>query len=481
MGVTQFPILLLSVVLPTPASPVPAPAAPAVFVQQAAVLLNLSERSLNRIVVDSFHANGGPEVEGGRARVSSSVGDLRYRASLSDPVLKLGRDRSATLSLDVLDARLRIGSLQRRIGGTPARCEGVGVDVDPGRPLRVDLALDLAVEDRALRIHPREVAIPEIEERLQLVAPTRCSHRVLPAWFLWWLGKPFLRRSIDHLDEVLLERARKGAARLEGKEGKDGLVRQGWDPELHLFPSALETRGGSLLLGLTASDGDGVGVPALPGGSLPTESFLGISETLVNEISRRLLSRKAPFRSRSGGSGKRILASEAVYALVPGLRTVGPREQLDFEIAFEEAPRFAFRTESGRAVIGVTVSGMELRIRRTGTAGAAVLGTLRIDRGHMAAVPTTNLLGGISFEVVENRWETSSSGIAFDDAMVAATLQEIAFGRIFETSYAPLFARGLRLGETAFLPRSFAAMDGYLVIGLEEAGATRTGSLRGSR
>lgn len=467
---------------------------PAPFLEPDAVLLNLSEQSLNRIVVDSFHANGGPQVAGGRARVSSRVGDLRYRASLSDPVLRLGEDRTARLSLEVLDASLRIGRLERRSGGTGARCEGAGVDVHPARPLRVDLALDFAIEDRGLRIVPRRVEIPEVGERLLLVGPTRCSNSLFPAWLLWWVGKPFLRRSVDHLDQIVLDRARKSAAKLEGKED---LVKSGLGAELRLFPEVLDTRGGSLLVGLTASSAEVPARGAPPRalarrGSLPTESFLGISESLVNAVARRVLAGGRHFHSRRSGNARRVLQSDAIHALIPGLRKLPPGEPIALEVAFREAPRFEFGSaEDGQALIRVVVSGVDLELRRSEGGTTATVGTLHIDAGRMAVVPFANLLGGISFRVVENRWRTSSTGVEFDDELVAATLQEIAFGKVFETSYAPLWARDLRIGDTQFFPRSFAALEGYLVIGLGErpalapepasAAATRTESLLGSR
>jgi hypothetical protein len=92
---------------------------------------------------------------------------------------------------------------------------------------------------------------------------------------------------------------------------------------------------------------------------------------------------------------------------------------------------------------------------------------------------------------VENQWQVSSSGIEFDEDLVAATLQEITFGKIFATSYEPLLKRTLRLGETEFVPQSFGVTDGYLVIALGEprprelggaaAAAIRTGTPLASR
>jgi hypothetical protein len=86
----------------------------------------------------------------------------------------------------------------------------------------------------------------------------------------------------------------------------------------------------------------------------------------------------------------------------------------------------------------------------------------------VAVVPFANVLGGISFRIVENQWHVSSDGLEFDDDLVAATLQELTFGKIFATTYAPLLLRALHLGGTEFLPQSFAVNGNYLVIGLGE-------------
>jgi hypothetical protein len=234
----------------------------ATFTEPSAVLFNISERDLNRIVVDSFHANGGPRFEGEKERVSSSVAGLRYRALFSDPAVRLGADGTARLSMDIVDASLRIGRLERNYGGLQARCEEAGLDVDPGRPLAVEVALGLSIENYALRVIPKSVEIPEAAKRLRLVEPARCENTLLPRWFLWGLGEPYLRHSFGNLDDVILKRARASAARLEKKES---ILTQGWafppgrgdDPaRLRLFPETLDTSGGSLLVGLTAASAD---------------------------------------------------------------------------------------------------------------------------------------------------------------------------------------------------------------------------------
>ena len=481
------------------------------FSETAAVLLNFSERDLNRILVDSFHANGGPRFEGEKGRVSSSVVDLRYSALFSDPVIRLGTDGTARLSLDIQNASLRIGRLERKIGGMQVQCEEAGLDIDPGHPLAVELAVDLTVDNGALRLVPTGVEISDVEDRLRLVKPTRCSHTILPRWFLWWVGKPYLRRSLGKLDEVILDRARKSAARLEEKQG---LLVKRWEipagrdgkhaSRLHLFPETVDTSGGSLLVGLTASNvGPTAGRvrprPLDDDAPRPSGSFLGVSESFVNEVARRLLPGKTGSRRKSTGDFRKLLKSDAVYALVPGLRKIDSKDGVDLEIRYSSVPRFEFHTlndkasaaTDSRALIRVLLSGVELILRRESGGRSSVLGTLRVDSARMSVVPFANILGGISFRIVENQWKVSSSGLEFDEDLVAATLQEVTFGKIFETSYKPVLTRTLHLGTTEFVPQAFAVNDGYLLIGLGEppppeggatsAAATQTDTLLGSR
>ena len=500
-------LLLLSSVAVNPRASAP----PASFSEPAAVLFNVSERDLNRIVVDSFHANGGPRFAGEKERVSPSVSGLRYSARFSDPVVRLGKDGTARLSLDIMDASLRIGRLERNIGGVQARCEDAGLDVDPARPLAVEVALDLAIENGALRINPRSVEIPEAAERLRLVEPSRCKNTLLPQWFLWGLGEPYLRRSFGNLDEVILKRARASAARLEKKEG---LLTKGWefpkgrgtDPaaKLHLFPETLDMSGGSLLVGLTAS----YARPTVPAGparrldaakSLPSGSYLGLSESFANELARRMASDPLRSHRKTGGNFRKLRASDAVYALVPGLRRMDSKDNVTFDVAFPAAPRFEFRpydeggpaSSASHALIRVLLSGMEIRVRKNDGGKVTLLGTLHVESGRMAVVPFPNVLGGISFRIVENDWHVSSTGLEFDEDLAAATLQELTFGKIFATSYEPLLLRALHVGGTEFLPQSFAVNGSYLVIGLGEprrserespsVAAKRTGTLPGSR
>jgi hypothetical protein len=139
----------------------------------------------------------------------------------------------------------------------------------------------------------------------------------------------------------------------------------------------------------------------------------------------------------------------------------------------------------------VLLSGVQIDVRKDEGGRKTVLGSIHVDSVRMSVVPFMSLLGGISFRIVENTWKVSSTGLEFDEDLVAATLQEITFGKIFATSYEPLLKRALRLGETEFVPQSFAVREGYLVIALGEprpreaagpaAAAMRTGTPLGSR
>jgi hypothetical protein len=123
-------------------------------------------------------------------------------------------------------------------------------------------------------------------------------------------------------------------------------------------------------------------------------------------------------------------------------------------------------------MIHVLLSGMEIHVRKREGGRTTLLGTVHVDSGRLTVIPFANVLGGVSFKIVENEWHVSSKGLEFDEDLVASTLQELTFGKIFATSYAPLLLNALHLGGTEFLPQSFTVNGSYLVIGLGEPHAT---------
>jgi hypothetical protein len=210
-------------------------------------------------------------------------------------------------------------------------------------------------------------------------------------------------------------------------------------------------------------------------GSLPQGSFLGLSEMFMNEVARRAVSDTSRSRRNPIGNFRKLRASDAVYALVPGLRKLASKEHIYFELAFPNPPRFEFSKLDGAgagwsgsdARIRVHFSDVEIHIRTDEGGQKKRLGTLHVESGRMAVVPFASRLGGISFHLLENQWQVSSTGLEFDESLAAATLQELTFGKIFATTYEPLLRRAMHLGETEFLPQSFAVNGGYLVIGLD--------------
>jgi hypothetical protein len=196
----------------------------------------------------------------------------------------------------------------------------------------------------------------------------------------------------------------------------------------------------------------------------------------MNEVARRLTADTSRPDRKSGSNVRKLKASDAVYALLPGLRKIDSKDKISFEVTFPSAPRFEFHrlddpkaaASGSGALIRVFLTGMEIHVRKNEGGKTALLGTVHVDSARMAVVPFANVLGGISFRIVENQWSVSSQGLEVDEDLVAATLQELAFGKIFATTYEPLLLRALHLGGTEFLPQSFAVNGRYLVIGLGE-------------
>lgn len=445
------------------------------FDRPGALLLNVTESDLNRIVVGSFLSNGGPEFQGSKRRSSAAVSDLTYRAKLSEPLLALEEGGKASLTFDIREGNLRIGRIERKIAGRSASCEDTRVYVDPTRPLDVTLGLDFRIENGDLRIVPDRVSLPDAEHRLNLVKPERCTNAPLPRWLLWWIGKPTLKRYLDNLDDLLLERAKKSATRIE--ERRD-LLRKSWQvadgSRVHLYPTSLDTGHGSLFVSLEASsEPPAAGTAArfdargLPG----DRSYVALSESFVNDLARIAISRTSSERLRPTGNLGKLLRSSSAYALIPGLRGLASTEKLLYSVAFHAPPRIEFKAGAGGdAIIHMALSDIELRLYKEEVDHATtLLGALAVKSGNLAVVPYRGVLGGISFRILENEWVVSSSGIRFDDALVAATLQEVTFSRFFETTYRPLAVEHWRLGSSGFAPLAFHAEKGYLVIDVGEA------------
>jgi hypothetical protein len=464
-------VLLCLSVAPAAGSAVP-------FFEPNAILVNLTEEDLNRIVRDAFHAHGASRIEGARRELSRGVSDLCYRAGLSEPVVTLHRDGLLRLELEVLDAELTIGSLERKLLMRHTRCENAGVTVDPGRPVGIRLALRLAIDDHDLRVIPEEVTLVD-PGALRLRKPTRCRNNPLPEFLLWWIGKGRLRRKIEGLDDVLLAKARDGAAALS--EGESILARH-WRLDegretVHLYPRAIDTDHGSLSIALAGS----CPVPRPAAGISPgwvarlsDRSFIGLSESFVNFALRKAF-REFDDRPRkpSGNLGK-LFRSESVYALIPGLRGMESTEGLRLGFRLHAPPRIEFAAredgtggvEGNRAVIHIGLSEVELVLTESDEANERWLGSVDVDSAAIAIAPYTNVLGGISFDVVENDWRISSRGIEFDEQILAATFQELFFGEAFETRYEPVGRNSFDIGETRFDPRYFSLVGNHLVIGL---------------
>jgi hypothetical protein len=481
-----------------------------------AVVVRLTEADANRFLVGAFRAKGGPVFTGSRADAGRGMHGVSYELRLSEPILALGSTGapSMSLSFDILDADVTIERIERKILGQLARCEGAGLFVEPGRPLALALDLGLVVADGDLRLVPLEARSPGAREAIHLIKPERCRNTVVPTWLLWSLGKSHLRRSVERVDRLLLDRARRAAADL----AQDGLVREEWivgSTRFRLEAQSVATDGGALTVsfdGLRGAAGDERGISGPPAvrPALPADrSAIAISERLVNEaIGAAFDGLSAKARTPSGDL-KRLVRSEAVLALIPGLRDLEVRSGLQFQLRLGTPPhvRFAASVPSDpcpsadveqvalpaadRAVVTVEVENVALDVLRPTDGEPQHLGTLTIDRGRVRAVPFVNRINGIAFEPVENSWRLSSTGIAFDEPLLAATIQELVFGILFETRTEPLAPEGFRVGNARLAARSFTATDGYLVVTLgdvaeppaatQHASAMQTRSLRASR
>ena len=459
------------------------PTAP--FHEPNAVLINISEADLNRIARDAFREQFGTRVEGASSDSSRGVQDLRYEAVFSEPVLKLDTEGGVRINLDLLQAELRIGRLEHKFMRRMASCDGAGVNVNPDRPVEVALRMRFEVDNHDLHIVPLSVTV-ENTKGFRLVKPTSCRNTWLPKWLVWWIGKSQLRRKIGKLDELLLAKAQLGASELS----EDGGILTGhWSIEarddsagasgLYLYPQKVDTSHGSLLVGFAGSTTQLQAATHIMPDWVAAESqrsYLGLSESFLNAAARAAIGRLRTRPRKPSGSLSKLLRGSAVRSLIPGLRDVESAEDLRLGLAFRRPPTIEFEAidpeplagatsaAPNRALIRIRLSGAEMTIWESDD----LLGTLEIESARLAVAPYLNILGGISFDIVENEWLLSSRGIDFDEETLAATFQELFFGEMFETRYQPVAQRSFDLGETKFHPRYFSLLGHYLVIGLTE-------------
>ena len=463
--------------------------------QSNAVLINVTEHDLNVILRSLLRAKGGPELEGRRDRSSSGISDLRYRALLSEPVLTLEEAGQARMAVSIEEGGIEIGRIERDMGKKTAYCEELAAVVK--RPIDVELDFAFRIESDDLRVVPESVSLSKPKKSVKLIKPARCENTPLPKWLLWWIGKGKIKGKLAELDEVLLKRAKESAA---GLNEDDGFLRKRWEREpedgeagsaefVDLYPEWLETGSGSLTIGMATA---GSGAPAGPPGNtdwieeLSDRSFVGVSETFLKSYLRFAVADVSETPRTPSGDYRRLFKSSSIYSLVPGLRGIEAKDDLSISFALRAAPDIEIRSvaanEAGidptlernvvggdpRVVIRVLLSDIELRLWKGGDENTEpdLVGTLVIDSGVVGVVPFLNTIGGVSFALVENEWKVSSSGIEFNEALFAATLQELVFGEVFETHYDPMWGDALTVGDTRFEPRYFRSLGGYLVVEL---------------
>jgi hypothetical protein len=474
---------VLSLALAPGAAAAEEPPAVPPFHDANAVLVNLTEADVNAILLDAFHAAGGPSFAGTEEKVSSSMTGLHYAAEFREPVLSLGPDGAARLSFGIERADLRVDQIESKLGGTSIRCEGIGAKLDPTRPLDISLDLQFVLENQDVRIVPRGAVLSDARQSFQLVKP-RCSSSFVPTWLLWWVGKPRLKKQLDDLDELLLASVRRSVAQLDERE--DGLLHRRLpvgSRELLVYPRLLDTGHRSIWMAFGGADAKELLVAAsdapAPAGLTAGRggSWLAVSESTANAVLELVYGDWTRPTASPRGTLRKVFQSHAVLGLVPGLRKMDDREELGWGVRFGSVPRIEFRQEGDRPIVELHLSGVELEIAR----GETTLGTLSIDRGTIAAVPRPTPLGGIALDIVRNDWEVSSRGIEFNEPLLAGTIQELIFGELFATRYEPLARGALTVAETHFEPTGFAVVDGYLVIELGRGAPRRTDSPLASR
>ena len=81
------------------------------FHEPNAVLLNVTQADLNRILQGTVRSLGGPVFEGHSSHPTKNMFDLRYRVDVSDPVLKLGADGEVDVAFSIREASLDVAAV----------------------------------------------------------------------------------------------------------------------------------------------------------------------------------------------------------------------------------------------------------------------------------------------------------------------------------------------------------------------------------
>jgi hypothetical protein len=458
------------------------------YYQPDAIVLNLTESDLNRVLREAVFSAAGPALRGEQPEVSDGVEGLSYYAEFSDPRIRLGKDGHASITFDIREASLLVGSAERKVAWTNVRCEDFGVAIDPERPLDVELQIRFAANEHGLQIVPQSLEVPSGKQDWRLIKPSRCQSGLLPKWLLWAIGKPYLRRQIRGLDETLLERAREGAQSLND----DGFLREELEVEsltdgqhhelVYLYPNRLESGAGSLLRSLAGSTIEPAeGTPQDEGWAEPPSerSFFAVSENLLNRLLESAFAGTPPDARPPSGDFARLFESRSVFTLVPGLRDRPTIEEIRYTLRYGAPPRIEFSHAApgvsgdrrGSAVVTLHLAGIELTLWGIDQSGDVELGTLRIDAGRLSVVPVPSPMGGLSFQVVENEWRVSSRGVQFNESILAATLQELAFAEVFETTYDPILHGDLQVAETIFEPAAIRLVGDHLLVELTSDGS----------
>ena len=486
----RYLLSILLVVIPSASSQ--AQQAPAFF-DPNAIVVNVSEDDLNLALQDLWNEMGS-RFQGTKAEVSSTAYGLHYDGRLSMPVIDLMDGGRASIRLALEEASVRVDSVEHKLLGRRVRCEDIGADLHPDRVLDMSLDLSFVIEGQDVQILPTAVEVPDAKGAFRLIKPSRCRRNLIPTFMLWWVAKPFLQKQFRHIDEKLLLGAESGAEQLKDEDG--AILRKYVDVEGHellIYPRILTTDDDALWIAAAGSSDEtspDAAFPDPPESLAPSSSrsFLAVSQSTLNAIIDRVYLEWSRPSNRPRGTVKKLFRSQEMLTLVPGLRDVENRQDLHWGIRFTAAPRitlgtlkdngggggkpfslFEWSMISDQPLITLHSAGIEIEIARGGDR-PEVLGTLSIDSGVVSAIPYANRLGGISLHVVRNEWEVSSTGMAFEERLLAATLQELIFAELFETRYEPLARHALTVGPIRFEPSGFAVADEYLVIDLVRVG-----------
>ncbi|MFQ5669090.1 MAG: hypothetical protein ACE5HD_01065 [Acidobacteriota bacterium] len=480
-----------------------------------AILVQLTEDDLTTLIRQYDAAPGVPSFSGHRGVVKGKIHDVDYAIGLSgsrftilpDGIIRL----STTISSTSIHAR---AAYKIRKDGRPSRlqCHDLQVDLDPTRPVRLQMQFQLSLGDDGLRVVSGQVELPDGAEGFQVSKPRSCQGA--------WIFNPLLRRmtrkkvrkklrDLGAILQAVLEKevASLGKRSLLEEELKVRTPLGGGARHLLLRPAALDSRHRAIHLalalesprgeekildpdpgdrGLDDGGGEGAGEEnAFPAPLMP-HSYIAVAERAFQMLFHLMVTDPGhpPLRLVAGGRMADGIPAALLAGLFPGLNDLPAGAKLDLSLGLRTPPQVSIEPDAatGAAVVDVRGAtdldqlptsgeacreeGFELGLWSLAGEEPTPVGSVFLVP-HLQFIPGLSAGGKLSLRLRGEGWTACASGIETDDVALEKVLQAALGPARLASQLRPLNFPFLRLGERSLQAAGFRAQGGYLTVEME--------------